>query len=120
MNPKLYLGLGILTSFILLSTVSKPRQIEAFREQTTLLPRRSHTLDFSIAPLNGEAVSTNTNGIVLDQGSQGIRVGTADVIIYTNSLERTRITNNGHLLVSTTQDASALNNNGQINLGQTD
>ena len=114
MNPNLYLGLGILTSFILLSTVHKPRQLEAFREQP-VVPRRSHILDYTITPLSGEAISSNANGVVLDQGSQAVRVGTSNVMIYTNATERVRITNAGNMLISTLQEAAAINNNGQIN-----
>lgn len=107
MDPNVYVGIGILTSFVLLGTRPRAQRWEAFHE----LSERAET-SATISAVTGEQVFGNAAGVLLDQGQQALRVGTSDVVVYTAGAERLRVLNSGPLLVGATTPAAPVNSSG--------
>lgn len=98
-----YIAIGMLAGFLFL--INKPdKKLEAFRELR--FPMRSEP---KLVSLNGEQVVSDPDGVLIDQGSQAIRVGSSALQFYTNSIEQSRITNSGKLLIGESQDITPIN-----------
>ena len=116
MKTTIYLVVGILASFVLLTTLPRENRIEAFQEESFLPALNEPTIN----AVTGEIVYGNPNGVLLDQGQQSLRVGATDVIVYTSGKERMRIMNSGTIGVgvssNVTNQSSGLLVNGSVSL----
>jgi len=109
MSSTPYLVASILAGFLLL-IYHPERSIEAFRELR--FPMRSQA-PLTIPSSSLEQVVSDPQGVVLDQGAQAIRVGTSDIILYTDSKETARLTNDGRLLIGESEAIIPVNSIGQ-------
>ena len=103
-----YLTLGMLTGFLFLSSRSRDHSVESFRELR--FPMRSQP---RLSPLSGEQQIADPDGVLIDQGSQAIRVGKAAIQIYTNSQEVARFSSDGKVLIGETDSIIPVNSIGQ-------
>jgi len=66
---------------------------------------------------SGEIVMVGANGVLIDQGTQAVRVGTADVSVITNNAERLRVLNNGNVGIGVSNPSTALQVSGVSSFG---
>jgi hypothetical protein len=57
------------------------------------------------------------NGVLIDQGTQAVRVGTADVSVITGNAERLRVLNNGNVGIGVSNPSTALQVSGVSSFG---
>jgi hypothetical protein len=105
--------IAITVCLVLVLNPSALNAVSAMGRRQTELPRRvlsaAEMQQFTTTANTGEIVMVGANGVLIDQGTQAVRVGTADVSIITAGQERLKISNSG-----------VTSFNGNVGIGTTD
>ena len=91
--------IAITVCLVLVLNPNALSSVPVFGQRRAELPRRvlssAEMQQFTTTANTGEIVMVGSNGVLIDQGTQALRVGTADVTILTNNLERLKVMNDG-------------------------
>jgi hypothetical protein len=96
---------------VCLVLVLNPNALSAMGRRAEL-PRRVLSIaemqQFTTTANTGEIVMVGSNGVLIDQGTQAVRVGTSDVTILTGGAERLKVMNDGVVKINAGASKDAL------------
>jgi len=113
--------IAITVCLVLVLNPNALSSVSALGQRRAELPRRvlsqAEMQQFTTTANSGEIVMVGANGVLIDQGTQAVRVGTADVSVITGNTERLRVLNNGNVGIGITNPGERLEVNGNAMVG---